>query len=121
MMKNHRNGQGARAREAIRYLEQRLKYPSPYLVGQKPSEYRNPWESTDINGTLLAQEIGPIVGCWLYFAEYLRDNEFGVAVVTNCEEVMEISQSINMPAISAAAWTKTLLTSRNSKNNSYKY
>lgn len=67
---------GSKAREAIRYLEQRFKYRSPYLVGQKPEEIHQIPSS-------ISERVDPafhaLLGASLYFQEKSQERANGGA------------------------------------------
>lgn len=76
------------AREANRYLEQRFKYPSPFLVGQKPNEESQPVESVFIPSSYRG-----IVSCALYYSQKMKER---VAVITESDELRGIGESLGM-------------------------
>lgn len=90
-----------KTRETIRYLEQRFKYPSPYIVGQKSDEtmlYTN--SNVYIPGTYVK-----FLGCCLYFHRQLKNQK--VFLVTDNDELRMLAEGFGMYVIDSGTWQAT--------------
>ncbi|KAI9204919.1 uncharacterized protein BJ171DRAFT_504084 [Polychytrium aggregatum] len=90
----------ARAREAIRYLEQRFKYRTSSLHLQQSHESSNPWRDVDLELPRLSKEVQSILQCCAYFQDQAlskriesdSDHILHFALVTNNAELSDIAR-----------------------------
>jgi PIN domain len=85
------------AREANRYLEQRFKFPSPFLVGQKPNEELQPADAS----IFIPSTYKSIVSCAAFYSQATQQK---VTIITDSEHLKGIARSLNMNACSLAQW-----------------
>ncbi|KAJ3000967.1 hypothetical protein HDV02_000036 [Globomyces sp. JEL0801] len=94
------------ARDAIRYLEDRFKFPSPYLIGQKPEETKEVWNPDgSYAGQYIPRNYQSILGCLLYFQKISNEREAGgFAFVTDNQELCDITKELNIDTIDVYNW-----------------
>ena len=97
------NIHAVQAREAIRYLEQRFKYPSPFLIGQKPDETASCWSSEGVfEGITIPNSLQKILKACLFFQNQSvqRICGDGFYLVTDTLELKETALHLKIPQIS---------------------
>ena len=99
------------AREAIRYLEQRFKYPSPWLIGQKPEERAVCWEPDGtFQGAIIPAPLQRILGACLFFqsqsVQRIRGGDF--YLITDHEELHDMALHLSVPVMSIYDFSKRL-------------
>ena len=85
------------AREAIRYLEQRFQYPTPYLVGQRPEDVK----SVSVNASRGYQSV---LECCLFFMEDLKNTDCAFSLVTDHQELIDLAARFEIPCINSVSW-----------------
>ncbi|KAJ3318335.1 hypothetical protein HDV06_000568 [Boothiomyces sp. JEL0866] len=103
-LKNGEEKINYRARDAIRYLEQRLRYPSIHLIGQKPEEEYSINELMS-ETIFIPQTYQSILQCCQYFkskSDERADGDF--ALVTANPELTMIARDLQFPVIAMDTW-----------------
>jgi hypothetical protein len=91
LKKNHSDG--ALAQKAIRYLDQRLKHPSPFLIGQKPEE--------EIVLEAVPRSFQRILGSCLFYLEKSNQRQAGVFfLISEDEELSRLAGPLGIRVVS---------------------
>ncbi|KAI8590705.1 hypothetical protein BDZ88DRAFT_84347 [Geranomyces variabilis] len=112
----------ARAREAIRFLEQRFRYRSPYLRAQAGNETSVPWNEhtaeVGSTGVIVPREIMALIACLDWYRNEERrqalakgegeDGDFGFVFVTEDAEVGEVAAAAGISCMGLAEWERVL-------------
>ncbi|KAJ3166223.1 hypothetical protein HDU88_003446 [Geranomyces variabilis] len=112
----------ARAREAIRFLEQRFRYRSPYLRAQAGNETSVPWNEhtaeVGSTGVIVPREIMALIACldWYNNEERRRavaegegeDGDSGFVFVTEDAEVGEVAAAAGIACMGLSEWERVL-------------
>ncbi|KAJ3310644.1 hypothetical protein HDV04_004887 [Boothiomyces sp. JEL0838] len=92
------------ARDAIRYLDQRLRYPSINLIGQNPEE-QTPMNDIGNGTVFIPRAYLSILQCSHYFKSKSDERISGeFALVTDNPELTIIAEDLHIPVIQMESW-----------------
>jgi hypothetical protein len=86
-----------KSREAIRYLEQRFLYPTPYLYGQRPEEV--------IQVENVPKGFLGIISCCKYFVQDLENTGCEFFLVTDDAELALIAKEHSINVLGSVDWS----------------
>lgn len=88
------------AREANRYLEQRFKYPSSFLIGQTPKQELQPIDPS----IFIPSTYREIITCSLYYQNRCRSFEQAFTIITSNEELKNLAMSLKIDVYTISEW-----------------
>jgi hypothetical protein len=88
------------AREANRYLDQRFKYPSPFIVGQKPNQELQPPDQT----IFIPESYRGIIRCALFYQKHALESNQPFAIISDNDELKGLSSYFRINGLSVGDW-----------------